>query len=108
MPIERWFLFGTNVFAAVACLAFLITYQTRAAGFRDPIGRTLIAIKFGIFGVAALIGTNMLININVATVRIVFALLMIQIGAAVLWQTITIFRVNREAGRVHTFDRKRP
>jgi len=97
MTAERWFLFGASVFTALSCLLFLITYQTRAAGFRDPIGRTLIAIKAGLFGVATLISVNMIVLIDTVVVRFVYSLLMIQIGLAVLWQTFTILRVNRES-----------
>lgn len=90
-----WLLFGACAFTAVACLLFLVTYNTRAAGLRDPVGRTLIAIKAGIFGVSVLLALNVLIDIDSFLVRVIFSLLMIQIGLAILWQTWTILRVNR-------------
>lgn len=91
----RWLLFGTSLFTAVSCLVFLITYTTRAAGFRSAIGRTLIAIKFGIFGVSMLLALNLAIGFDLLVVRWIFSGLMLQIGLAVLWQTHTIFKVNR-------------
>jgi hypothetical protein len=94
----RWLLFGSSLFTAVSCLVFLVTYTTRAAGFRSAIGRTLIAIKFGIFGVAMLLALNIAVGFDLLVVRWVFSALMIQIGLAVLWQTYTIFRVNHRPG----------
>jgi hypothetical protein len=91
----RWLLFGASLFTALSCLVFLITYTTRAQGFRSPVGRTLIAIKFGIFGVAMLLALNIAFGFDLLLVRWIFSALMIQIGLAVLWQTYTIFRVNR-------------
>jgi hypothetical protein len=91
----RWLIFGANAFTAFACLAFLVAYSTRASGFHDALGRTLLAIKFGIFGVSVLLAVNVLMDIDVITVRWVFSLLMLQIGCAVLWQTWTIFKVNK-------------
>lgn len=90
-----WLLFVACTFTAVACLLFLVTYTTRAAGFRDPVGRTLIAIKGGILGVSVLLALNVLIHIDGLLVRCLFSGMMIQIGLAVLWQTWTILRVNR-------------
>jgi hypothetical protein len=89
-----WLLFTACSFTAVACLLFLVTYSTRAAGFHDPIGRTLLAIKAGIFGVSVLLSLNVLIDIDGLLVRWIFSALMIQIGIAVLWQTWTILKVN--------------
>lgn len=94
MHALRWLLFGSSIFSAVACLIFLATYVTRAQGFRTALGRTLIAIKAGIFGVSMLLSLNIAFGFDVLVVRWIFSLLMIQIGLAVLWQTYTIFRVN--------------
>lgn len=91
----RWLIFGANAFTALACLVFLLTYSTRASGFHDALGRTLIAIKSGIFGMSVLLAVNVLVDIDVITVRWIFSLLVIQIGCAVLWQTWTIFQVNK-------------
>jgi hypothetical protein len=90
----RWLLFASSTFSALACLVFLLTYVTRAQGFSSAVGRTLIAIKFGIFGVSALLSLNIAFGFDILIVRWIFSLLMIQIGCAVLWQTYTIFRVN--------------
>lgn len=92
-----WLLFGACTFTAAACALFLLTYTTRAAGLHDPIGRTLLAIKGGIFGVSVLLALNVLIDIDGLLVRWIFSLLMIQIGCAIMWQTWTILKVNREA-----------
>ena len=94
MTPERWVLFGSTLFAALSCLVFLVAYIWKAAGFHDPIGRTLIAIKFGIFGTASLIAVNIVVNIDLVLFRIIFALLMVQLGCGVLWQVATIFREN--------------
>jgi hypothetical protein len=90
-----WLIFGANAFTALACLVFLLTYSTRASGFHDALGRTLIAIKAGIFGMTTLLAANVLVDIDVITVRWIFSLLVVQIGFAVLWQTWTIFQVNK-------------
>lgn len=91
-----WLLFTACTFTAVACLLFLVTYTTRAAGFGDPIGRTLLAIKAGILGVSVLLSLNVMVHIDGLLVRWIFSGLMVQIGFAVLWQTWTILKVNRE------------
>lgn len=90
----RWLLFAASAFSALSCLVFLLTYITRAQGFGTAIGRTLIAIKAGIFGVSMLLALNIAIGFDLLIVRWVFSALMFQIGLAVLWQTYTIFRVN--------------
>lgn len=92
-----WLLLTACSFTALSCLAFVVTYTTRAAGFRDPLGRTLLAIKGGLFGVSLLLSLNVLINIDGVLVRVLFSLLMIQIGSAVFWQTYVILKVNRRS-----------
>jgi hypothetical protein len=99
--MSDWILFGVDVFVALACLVFLLTYATRAQGLRSPVGRTLIAIKFGIFGVATLLAVSLVVNIDGALVRWIFCLLMVQIGISVIWQTWTIFRVNERVKHRH-------
>lgn len=107
MTPERWVLFASSAFAALSCLIFLIAYTGWAAGLGDPIGRTLIAIKGGIFGVSTLLAINILANIDLEVFRIIFAALMFQLGFAVLWQVYTIFRVNGDR-RLHHDRQKRP
>lgn len=92
-----WLLLMACSFTAVACLAFVVTYTTRAAGFRDPLGRTLLAIKGGLLGVSLLLSANVLIGIDGMLVRVLFSLLMFQIGSAVFWQTYVILKVNRRS-----------